>query len=84
MKWIALIGALAVLLAFDLWLARRERHAGMSVRTATLQSIGWVVVALGFGGVHAHAARRPRRPACTSPATWSRSRCRWTTSSSSC
>jgi tellurite resistance protein TerC len=51
MKWIALIGALAVLLAFDLWLARRERHAGMSVRTATLQSIGWVVVALGFGGV---------------------------------
>jgi tellurite resistance protein TerC len=50
MKWIALIGALIVLLAFDLWLARRERD-GMSVRTATLQSIGWVVVALAFGGV---------------------------------
>jgi tellurite resistance protein TerC len=50
MKWIALIGALTVLLAFDLWLARRERH-GMTVRTATLQSIGWVVVALAFGGV---------------------------------
>jgi tellurite resistance protein TerC len=50
MKWIALIGALIVLLAFDLWLARRERH-GMSVRTATLQSIGWVLVALAFGGV---------------------------------
>ncbi|QEC50312.1 tellurium resistance protein TerC [Baekduia soli] len=50
MKWIALIGALAVLLAFDLWLARRER-GGMSVRTATLQSLGWVVVALGFGAV---------------------------------
>jgi tellurite resistance protein TerC len=51
MKWIALIGALAILLAFDLWLARRERHTGMSVRTATLQSIGWVIVALAFGGV---------------------------------
>jgi tellurite resistance protein TerC len=51
MKWIALIGALAILLAFDLWLARRERHTGMSVRTATVQSIGWVVVALTFGGV---------------------------------
>jgi tellurite resistance protein TerC len=50
MKWIALIGALIVLLAFDLWLARRERH-GMSVRTATLQSIGWVIVALIFGAV---------------------------------
>jgi tellurite resistance protein TerC len=50
MKWIALIGALIVLLAFDLWLARRERH-GMTVRTATLQSIGWVIVALAFGGV---------------------------------
>jgi tellurite resistance protein TerC len=50
MKWIALIGALIVLLAFDLWLARRERH-GMTVRTATLQSLGWVIVALSFGGV---------------------------------
>jgi tellurite resistance protein TerC len=52
MKWIALIGALAILLAFDLWLARRESHgAGMSVRKATLHSIGWLAVALGFGAV---------------------------------
>jgi tellurite resistance protein TerC len=52
MKWIALIGALALLLAFDLWLARRESHgAGMSVRKATLHSIGWLAVALGFGAV---------------------------------
>jgi tellurite resistance protein TerC len=51
MKWIALIGALAILLAFDLWLARRERHSAMSVRTAALQSAGWVLVALGFGAV---------------------------------
>jgi tellurite resistance protein TerC len=52
MKWIALFGALIVLLGFDLWLARRESHgAGMSVRTATLHSIGWLAVALGFGGV---------------------------------
>jgi tellurite resistance protein TerC len=52
MKWIALIGALAVLLAFDLWLARREsRGAGMSVRKAMLHSLGWLAVALGFGAV---------------------------------
>jgi tellurite resistance protein TerC len=50
MKWIALIGALIALLAFDLWLARRERH-GMSVKSATVQSIGWVAVALTFGAV---------------------------------
>jgi tellurite resistance protein TerC len=50
MKWIALIGALIVLLAFDLWLARREsRGAGMSIRKATLHSIGWLVIALTFG-----------------------------------
>jgi len=52
MKWLALFGALAVLLAFDLWLARREsKGAGMSVRTATLHSIGWLAVALAFGAV---------------------------------
>jgi tellurite resistance protein TerC len=50
MKWIILFGALALLLAFDLWLARRESHgAGMSVRKATLHSIGWLAVALAFG-----------------------------------
>ena len=52
MEWLLLIAALAALLTFDLWLARRERHGtGMSVRTATLQSVGWVLVALTFGGV---------------------------------
>ena len=50
MKWILLIAGVTALLAFDLWLARRERH-GMSVRGATMQSLGWVVVALGFGAV---------------------------------
>src|SRR4051812_40349524 len=50
MKWIILFGALAVLLAFDLWLARREsRGGGMSVRKATLHSFGWLAVALAFG-----------------------------------
>lgn len=50
MKWLALIGALILLLGFDLWLAKREaRGHGMNVRTATLQSIGWVFVALTFG-----------------------------------
>jgi tellurite resistance protein TerC len=54
MQWIALIGAVVALLAFDLWLAHREqgegRH-GMTVRSATIQSIGWMLVALAFGGV---------------------------------
>jgi tellurite resistance protein TerC len=50
MKWLILFGALVLLLAFDLWLARREsRGAGMSVRKAALHSIGWLVVALAFG-----------------------------------
>ena len=50
MKWIVLIGALLVLLSFDLWLARREsKGAGMSVRKATLHSVGWLMIALGFG-----------------------------------
>ncbi|HEU4975428.1 MAG TPA: hypothetical protein VFT50_10100 [Baekduia sp.] len=50
MKWLILLGALAALLAFDLWLARREaRGAGMSVRKATLHSVGWLAVALAFG-----------------------------------
>jgi tellurite resistance protein TerC len=49
-KWIILIGALALLLAFDLWLARRESHgAGMSVRKAAVHSLGWLAVALAFG-----------------------------------
>jgi len=55
MQWIVLIGAVVVLLAFDLWLARRENRRGgghaMTVRSATVQSIGWVIVALGFGAV---------------------------------
>jgi tellurite resistance protein TerC len=55
MSWIALIGALIVLLTFDLWLARRESATGvahaMTVRSAALQSVGWVLVALAFGGV---------------------------------
>jgi tellurite resistance protein TerC len=52
MKWIALFGVLIALLAFDLWLARRERHDhAMSVKSAMVQSIGWVLVAFAFGGV---------------------------------
>jgi tellurite resistance protein TerC len=52
MKWILLIAALALLLTFDLWLARRESHgSGMSVKKATLHSAGWLAVALAFGAV---------------------------------
>jgi tellurite resistance protein TerC len=59
MQWIALIGAIVVLLAFDLWLARRANRRGghaMTVKSATVQSIGWVAVALIFGGVMAVTA----------------------------
>jgi len=49
-KWIILIAALAALLAFDLWLAKREvRGVEMNVRSAAVQSIAWVVVALAAG-----------------------------------
>jgi tellurite resistance protein TerC len=52
MEWPALLGALLVLLTFDLWLARRERDdRAMSVKSATIQSIGWVLVAVAFGAV---------------------------------
>jgi tellurite resistance protein TerC len=53
MEWLALFGTLIVLLAFDLWLARREQRDDhtMSVKSAAIQSVGWVVVALAFGAV---------------------------------
>jgi tellurite resistance protein TerC len=52
MEWLLLLGAIVVLLAFDLWLARREaRDHAMSVKSAAVQSAGWVVVALAFGAV---------------------------------
>jgi len=52
MEWLLLLGAIVVLLAFDLWLARREAaDHEMSVKSAAVQSAGWVVVALAFGGV---------------------------------
>jgi tellurite resistance protein TerC len=50
MMWLALIGALALLLTFDLALARRSGGV-MTVRSAALQSAGWVTIALAFGGV---------------------------------
>jgi tellurite resistance protein TerC len=50
MMWPALIGALALLLTFDLALARRSGGV-MTVRSAALQSAGWVAIALAFGGV---------------------------------
>jgi tellurite resistance protein TerC len=48
--WIALIAALALLLAFDLALARRS-GGNMTVRAAVVQSVLWFAVAMAFGGV---------------------------------
>jgi tellurite resistance protein TerC len=48
--WIALIGAIAVLLAIDLLVVGR-RGGEMSLRFASLASVVWVAIALGFGGL---------------------------------
>lgn len=55
MMWLALIAALALLLTFDLYLARRSGGV-MHVRSAAIQSVFWFGIALGFGGVLAVAA----------------------------
>jgi tellurite resistance protein TerC len=48
--WIALIGAIAVLLAIDLVIVGR-RGGEMSLRFASLASVVWVAIALSFGGL---------------------------------
>ena len=77
--WLALLGALAVLLVVDLAVVR-ARGGEMSLRPAAVASLVWVAIALAFFGVLLRAGDGGT-PARSSPATWSRSRCRWTTSS---
>jgi tellurite resistance protein TerC len=48
--WIALVGAIAVMLAIDLLVVGR-RGGEMSLRFASLASVVWVAIALGFGGL---------------------------------
>jgi tellurite resistance protein TerC len=48
--WIALIGAIAVLLAIDLLVVGR-RGGEMSLRFASLASVVWIAIALAFGGL---------------------------------
>jgi tellurite resistance protein TerC len=48
--WIALIGAIAVLLVIDLLIVGR-RGGEMSLRFASLASVVWVAIALSFGGL---------------------------------
>ena len=55
--WIALIGALAVLLAIDL-LVVRGRGGEMSLRAAGIASALWVAIALAFGAVLLLAGER--------------------------
>ena len=81
MEWIALLIALAVLLAIDLLIVR-GRDGAMSLRAASIWSVAWIAISLVFAGV-LYVAGDPARPRATWPATWSRSRCRWTTSSCS-
>ena len=57
MSWIALIGALAVLLAIDL-LVVRGRGGEMSLRAASIASAVWVAIALAFGAVLLFAGER--------------------------
>ncbi len=48
--WIALIGALAVMLVIDLLVVGR-RGGEMSLRFASLASVVWIAIALAFGGL---------------------------------
>jgi len=48
--WLALAGAIAVLLVIDLVIVGR-RGGEMSVRFAALASVAWVAIAFAFGGV---------------------------------
>ena len=48
--WLALIGAIAAMLAIDLLVVGR-RGGEMSLRFASLASVVWVAIALGFAGV---------------------------------
>ena len=48
--WIALIGAIAVMLVIDLLVVGR-RGGEMSLRFASLASVVWVAIALSFGGL---------------------------------
>ena len=52
--WIALVGAIALLLAIDLLVVGR-RGGEMSLRFAALASVVWVAIALAFGGLLALA-----------------------------
>ena len=81
MQWIALLIALAVLLAIDLLIVR-GRDGAMSVRAASIWSVAWIAISLVFAGV-LYVAGSPGQAEGSWPATWSRSRCRWTTSSCS-
>ena len=48
--WIALVGAIAVLLVIDLLVVGR-RGGEMSLRFASLASVVWIAIAFAFGGV---------------------------------
>ena len=50
MEWIALLTALAVLLAIDLLIVR-GRDGAMSIRAASVWSVAWIAISLGFAGV---------------------------------
>ena len=61
LAWLALIGAIAVMLVIDLLVVGR-RGGEMSLRFASLASVVWVAIALAFGGLLL-AGRRDRRAA---------------------
>ena len=58
--WIALIGAIAVMLVIDLLVVGR-RGGEMSLRFASLASVVWVAIALSFGGLLALLGETRRR-----------------------
>ena len=48
--WIAFLGGIAVLLLIDLLIVHRRPHA-IELKEATIESIAWVALGLGFGAV---------------------------------
>ena len=48
--WVAFLGGIAVLLLIDLLIVHRRPHA-IELKEATIESIAWIALGLGFGGV---------------------------------
>ena len=80
--WLGFHALVATLLAFDLGLLHRDKEHEIGVKESLLLTAFYFSLGLAFGGwIWWYLGASPPRN--TSPVSWSRSRCPWTTSSSS-